>query len=441
MENLTFRVLQASFLLELFAGALLFMIPLKKRRHFVARSVLLLAPCLFVVMVIPHMSVLYIVSAVMVYVMIYLVTEVSRKKALYLAMCSWALQHLTYAVGSIWTCIRGILFRIPSNALVEPTFSVSYWVVHVLVYGVILVFILRRREREAEMDITSSQTLWFSGVVMLVVYVLSNLVQGNRANENYKLLLVCYLYSSLCCVFIIILEENIYRRFVLKNEITVIQNLWLERREQYAMAKENIDVINRKCHELKKQITEMGQLEMSGELRENLDKLKDSIRIYDAVMKTGNEILDVTLTEKSLYCHAQQISLICVAKGELLNFIEMSDIYFLFANGLDYAVESVKMSDDAQKRQIAVLVSEKSGLLLIQIEFYQGVHGDENRRDPELEEKIGAGMDAAAEVEARGEMALKSMRYIVKKYKGVMTVHDEELLTMLRISIPIPGEE
>lgn len=252
MENLTFRVLQASFLLELFAGALLFMIPLKKRRHFVARSVLLLAPCLFVVMVIPYMSVLYIVSAVMVYVMIYLVTEVSRKKALYLAMCSWALQHLTYAVGSIWICIRGILFRIPSNALVEPTFSVSYWVVHVLVYGVILVFILRRREREAEMDITSSQTLWFSGVVMLVVYVLSNLVQGNRANENYKLLLVCYLYSSLCCVFIIILEENIYRRFVLKNEITVIQNLWLERREQYAMAKENIDVINRKCHELKK---------------------------------------------------------------------------------------------------------------------------------------------------------------------------------------------
>lgn len=185
----------------------------------------------------------------------------------------------------------------------------------------------------------------------------------------------------------------------------------------------------------------MGQLEMSGELRENLDKLKDSIQIYDAVMKTGNEILDVTLTEKSLYCHAQQISLICVAKGELLDFIEMSDIYFLFANGLDYAVESVKMSDDAQKRQIAVLVSEKSGLLLIQIEFYQGVHGDENRRDPELEEKIGAGMDAAAEVEARGEMALKSMRYIVKKYKGVMTVHDEDVLTILRISIPIPGEE
>ena len=124
-----------------------------------------------------------------------------------------------------------------------------------------------------------------------------------------------------------------------------------------------------------------------------------------------------------------------------MDFIEMSDVYFLFANGLDYAIESVKMSDDAQKRQIAVLVNERSGLLLMQIEFYRGTHGDENGRGMELEGKIGAGPDATTRVEARGGMALKSMRYIVKKYKGVMTVHDEDVLTILRISIPIPGEE
>lgn len=436
MGTVTFRVLQASFLLELAGAAFLFMIPLKKKRYFAVRVGLILVPCLAVVMFIPSYNVLYGVSAVMVYVMIYQAAEVSRKKALYLAMCSWAVQHLGYSLGSIYTCIKGILLRIPSDALVEPDFDLSYWVVHLVVYGGVFLFVMYRKKREALVDVSAPQTVWFSGAVLLVVYVFSNLVQQNRANENYNLLLVCYLYSSLCCLFIIVLEENIYRKFMLQNEIAVIQNLWRERREQYVMAKENIDVINRKCHELKKQITEIGQMEMSGELRENLDKLKDSIQIYDAVMKTGNEILDVALTEKSLYCHSQQISLICVAKGEMLSFIDISDIYFLFANGLDYAIESVKRLSDPQKRQIAVMVNEKSGLLLIQIEFYREDAREETGEEIKKERESTAGGKVAMD-----EMAVKGMLYIVKKYKGVMTVHDEELLTILRISIPIPGEE
>ena len=109
---------------------------------------------------------------------------------------------------------------------------------------------------------------------------------------------------------------------------------------------ENVDLINRKCHDLKHQIAALRRISDRREREESIQALEQSVMIYDSVVKTGNDILDTVLTEKSLLCESRGITLTCVADGDCLDFMDGVDIYTIFGNALDNAIESVTPLDD-----------------------------------------------------------------------------------------------
>lgn len=84
-------------------------------------------------------------------------------------------------------------------------------------------------------------------------------------------------------------------------------------------------------------------------------------RMYDANAATGNEVLDVVLTEKSLLCEAQRIRLNCVADGTCLAAIEPGDLYALFSNLLDQAIDAATQQQN-DRRMIDLLVCQAAGL-------------------------------------------------------------------------------
>ena len=51
-----------------------------------------------------------------------------------------------------------------------------------------------------------------------------------------------------------------------------------------------------------------------------IEEIQDSIQIYEAMVKTGNDVLDTILTEKSLACKANNIVVSCVADEKDWNF-------------------------------------------------------------------------------------------------------------------------
>ena len=85
--------------------------------------------------------------------------------------------------------------------------------------------------------------------------------------NTYGLELVCHFYSMICCLFILILDDGIFRRIQDENELSLVKYLWLKRQEQYAVAKENMNAINLKCHELKQQITGIRRCRFQNSLR------------------------------------------------------------------------------------------------------------------------------------------------------------------------------
>ena len=77
----------------------------------------------------------------------------------------------------------------------------------------------------------------------------------------------------------------------LQTELEFTKKLLSKAQEQYKISKENIDLINLKCHDMKHQIREIGSNKQLDD--ETIKDLEESISIYDSVVKTKNDALNV----------------------------------------------------------------------------------------------------------------------------------------------------
>ena len=134
-------------------------------------------------------------------------------------------------------------------------------------------------------------------------------------------------------------------------------------------------------------------------------------------MTAGNEVLDVVLTEKSLLCESRGIQLNAVANGSCLGFFEAGDLYALFANALDHAVESAVQVSRPECRVIDLLVCVRQGFVVVNI--------ISPLRPPEQQASRSA------------QYELKVIRRIVQKYKGTLTLEEQGEFFAEKIIFPL----
>ncbi|MCR5294847.1 MAG: GHKL domain-containing protein [Lachnospiraceae bacterium] len=173
--------------------------------------------------------------------------------------------------------------------------------------------------------------------------------------------------SEVMLLVILYLEYTMFRNSAMQKEITTMNLLWHEQKAQYDLAKENIELINRKCHDLKHQIRALrGE---NGRISDPkyLDEIASSINIYESIVKTGSDVLDTILTEKSLLCREKEIKINCVADGAQLAFMDPVDLYSVFGNAIDNSIEEVLKFEEKEKRQIDVVIFRKESLISAEI--------------------------------------------------------------------------
>lgn len=160
---------------------------------------------------------------------------------------------------------------------------------------------------------------------------------------------------------------------------------------------------------------------------QELDKMRELLNIYDSSVQTGNETLDILLTERSLYCEKYGIRLSCIVDGSKLDFMSVSDICSLFGNALENAIRAVEIIEDPEERIISLKVQEKNGMLLIRVDnSFRGnlvFDGDLPQTTKKKDGYHGYG--------------LKSIQMVAKKYAGVMRIQTDEQF-VLTVMIPIP---
>lgn len=196
---------------------------------------------------------------------------------------------------------------------------------------------------------------------------------------------------------------------------------------QYKQSRENIEMINRKYHDLKHQIAIL-RSEKSQEKKDlYLDELEREIRDYEMQYKTGNGVLDTILTGKGMYCAQHGITLTCVADGKLLEAMSVMDLCTVFGNALDNAIECELFIEPEEKRLIHLSVSEMNQFVLIRVENY-------------LEESLrfvnGLPVTTKGRREEHG-FGLKSIRYLAQKYGGSMMATVEDHWFILKVMLPL----
>ena len=208
----------------------------------------------------------------------------------------------------------------------------------------------------------------------------------------------------------------------LQHERNTIQLLWQEDQRQYELSKKTIDIINVKHHDLKKKLNQIQTAISSEDMR----SVEEAVAVYDRCFRTGNEALDVLLTQSSLIGQEEGITISYTGNGADLSFMSTMDVYSLFGNALDNAIEAVRRIPQKEQRIIDIVTEKKGSLILIVVKnYFVGQLVMEN----------GSPVTTKTEEEGFHGFGIKSMRMIAEKYNGNVTARQDGELFVLTANL------
>lgn len=321
-----------------------------------------------------------------------------------------------------------------SSTFMSENSRVLEWAELIVVYGIVFLVIWlieRGLQKDAVNVRINRRELLTVIVITIAVFAVSNmsyldqntLFSSPFAGEMFTIRTLVDL-SGMAVLYAYHIQT---RELQMKFEVDTLQNILEMQYKNYQLSQESIEIVNRKYHDLKHQITLLKAEANSQKSIQYLEEMEQDIRSYEAQNKTGNKVLDAVLTSKSLYCQNNDISLTCVADGTLLDFMAEMDISALFGNVLDNAIESVQKLDDKEKRLIHLSVAEQKSFLRIRVENYT----EEN-----ISFRNGMPVTTKKDKHLHG-FGMKSIQSTVRKYGGSVTTGLRDNWFELRILIPL----
>lgn len=342
---------------------------------------------------------------------------------------TWAVFYVTAAGTMQHIAYRGA--KLIQAALYNLTGANWVWaVLYAPLFAVLCVvcyFSCARRLQHRTLGALPGRTLLTLLVGMqLCVNLFANLFNAYAPPGGAQIFTVYGLFDLVACLFLFMLLCEIVDKSDAERDNAVLRQMMRQQRQQLEMSKDTVELINIKCHDIKKQLSGLG-----GRVpQEELDELNRAVNIYDAAAKTGDAALDVLLAERSLLCKGRGIQFDYMVDGEKLAFLKPGEVYSLFGNALDNAIEAVSDIADEERRYIGLQVRESCGMLLIRME---------NCIDAAPELDGGSGLPRTTKGDPREHgFGMKSMRRLAEKYGGSLTVRAQDGLFTLTAVLPLP---
>lgn len=339
---------------------------------------------------------------------VYSCVQMQPWTCLYLGTFFWFTQQASYSIASILIG-NSINFR----GLI--TSIASLLVVALLLYGLFVRYI------EAPiLERIRSHTVFPSWILMLLGCLVLNSYAGfyNETSCTY------YLALLLIDTVVLFYQYTIYQTLGLERENETVRLLLTQSSKQYQIAKQNMEQVNIKCHDLRHQIR---LFRGAGRIDESvLKEMEQAVDAYDTTVKTGNSALDVLLTEKSQICRSKQIGFTCMADGKGLAYMEPADLYALFGNALENAIEATEQLTDPAQKQIVLTVRPVEGFCSVHLQNYT--------KEP-LQLENGLPVTSKQDRLNHG-FGTRSMQLLVEKYGGELTFQQENDVVNIYMLLP-----
>lgn len=431
------------FVIELYVAEFLFMFPLKKRKLYPLRLAFG-AVVLSGMAAIPIPTNTFYMSCIVFLLLfglslpiLWFCYDEPFANVLFCGMASYTCQHFAYeftnlAMSAVSWGVSPLL-GMYSNDIINfkaldktAVFSVTlYLMCYLLSYWLMYALFGKRIKRNADMKIKSYVLLALVGAGLVTDIVISSVITYFLA-DNILGAAVNYITNMLCCLLLLAFQFNQLITKEALHELDIVRRMWQKDKEQYRVSRDNVDLINVKCHDMRHKVRSfMRDKQLSDE---EISEIESSISIYDSAVKTGNEALDVILTEKSLQCTGNDIRFTCVADGAALAFMSESDIYSLFGNILDNAIEAALKIAENDGRTVGIKINRVGRFISINAK---------NTYSGEIEfDDSGLPVTTKADKDYHG-YGIKSISYLVEKYGGNLSIVAKNGIFDLNLLFPI----
>ena len=385
------------FSVQILAAELMFVLPLKKRG---SRLKLPLFCLLYLIICWFHptlgnrfVRVFCILLESM--LVLYAAVDLPMDSVLFIGIASYAIQNMAFQTG----CIFMALLPLQSLVMGYVISGIVFVILYVLGYDLFV------RRFPAGGKVFIQKKVYYALTIITLAFVfVRSIMLGEGASVSERI------FTVLSILVVLILQFETLRRSEIEEENAIIVHLLAQEQTRQKMLMENAELINMKSHDLKYHIDKYKQennLEAhAGFFRE----VEDAVNIYDRIARTGSSALDAVLSEKFLYCEAKGIVISYLIDAAVIAFLDPSDIYSLFGNALDNAIESV-LKEKEENRLISVNVRMVKECPNIVIDNYCS-------HLPELKN----GLPVTTKEEGMHGYGLRSIRYIVQKYGGSMQI-------------------
>ena len=308
-------------------------------------------------------------------------------------------------------------------------------VIMAVTYALILAVIawIERRTREAQLEV---RVQWADLIPPLIIVVatfsISNLgfalnIFGKGAAGDADL----FNTRSLVDLGGLVLLYAIRLRLIgihAQRELERIQTILNAQYEKYRNAREAIDMVNVKYHDIKHQIIGL-RAEMDPEKRNRvLAEMEAQLEEYKPERQTGNPVLDAILSGKEAQIRGLGIAFTCVADGALLSPMHVVDICSIFGNALENAIECEATVQERGRRWVHMVITEKKGFVYSEISNYC---------EGEILMKDGLPVTTKRDRGLHG-YGVRSISYTARKYSGTATFEQKDEQFTVRILIPRP---
>jgi hypothetical protein len=332
------------------------------------------------------------------------------------AALHWQLHCYFFADGEHPLVLRGLVFGL----VYVGAFTVA-WLIE-----------SRHFRPDTQLDITR-RDLASAAAIAGVTFLVSNLsfLTANSPFSGRLGLEIFYIRTlvDLCGFVALYAQQGQRLQLRARADVKAVDEMLRRQHEQYLQSKRSIEVVDRKYHDLKHQIAVLRAESDEGKRASYLDDLEASVSGYAAQARTGNGVLDVILTSKSLECAEKGVDLTYVADGATIDFMSAMDVSAVFGNALDNAIDAVMAVPEPEKRLIKVALYATGGFVLATFEnYFSGT----------LRTEDGAIVTRRADRDRHG-YGLKSIRHTAEKYGGSMTVSADDSWFALRILLPVPA--
>ena len=307
----------------------------------------------------------------------------------------------------------------------------AFVVIHAVVYLIGWAMLTYRMERQNSgvFSLHRIKSLILSIAIVSVNVILNAFVVYDLP-EDASLFIqsIIIVYNVFGCVLALFLQVAVIGREEAETELSFVEDLWNKNKQLYELSKENVDFINMKCHDLRHRIRNARKRPLIDE--NELKEIENAVDIYDGILQTGNEVLDVILSEESIYCNRNDIRLICTIDGAHLSFMQPADVYAIFQNAIHNAVDAVLKFEDRERRVVRLSVKRVANMISVHME-------NEVPEGVEVVFENGIPVTSREDKNLHG-FGMRSIRASVERYSGCLYTELREGSFHLDIMLPVP---